>query len=127
MKAQETVNGVSYSLPEQAQSEYLNALYGGGYTFSNEPRIPGGEEILLRSLLGRVDLCAYGLEPINFNTGNFLLETADWDWAGPGESRLTLTRSYNALSPEKDGPFGAKWSSLFPSGLVSFKRLPMRS
>ena len=69
MKAQETVNGVSYSLPEQAQSEYLNALYGGGYTFANEPRIPGGEEILLRSLLGRVDLCAYGLEPINFNTG----------------------------------------------------------
>ena len=120
MKAQETVNGVSYSLPEQAQSEYLSALYGGGYTFSNEPRIPGGEEILLRSLLGRVDLCAYGLEPINFNTGNFLLETADWGWAGPGESRLTLTRSYNTQSPEKDGPFGAKWSSPLGEHLVLY-------
>ena len=120
MKAPETVNGVDYSVSERKQSEYLNKLYGGSYTFTNEPRIPGGEEILLRALLGRVNLCAYGLEPINFNTGNFLLETVDLDWIGPGESRLTLTRTYNTQSPEKDGPFGAKWSSPLAEHLLFY-------
>ena len=48
---------------------------------------------------------------MNFNTGNFLLETEDQQLAGLGEATLRLDRSYNAQSEAKDGPFGAKWAS----------------
>ncbi|MBQ8935093.1 MAG: DNRLRE domain-containing protein, partial [Oscillospiraceae bacterium] len=117
MKAPERVIGVNYTAQEQKQSEYLNKLYGGNYTFSNSAKAPVDDRALDMSLLGRNKMCAYGWEPINFNTGNFLLETADGTWADLGLAELTVDRTYNAQSDAADGPFGAHWSSTWTEHL----------
>ena len=117
MKAPERVIGVNYTAQEQKQSEYLNKLYGGNYTFSNTAKAPVDDRALNMSLLGRNKLCAYGWEPINFNTGHFLLETVDGAWADLGLAELTVDRTYNAQSDAADGPFGAHWSTTWTEHL----------
>ena len=117
MKAPERLIGVSYTAEEQKQSEYLNRLYGGNYSFSNQAVAPVDDRALDMSLLGRNKLCANGFEPINFNTGNFLLETVDYSLADLGLAALTLDRTYNSRSDAPNGPFGAKWSSTWTEHL----------
>ena len=119
MEAAAKPAGVSYTPQEEKQSEYLNSLYGGNYTFSAEPRIPDGDAIVLMSRLGLVDLCSYGLEPVNFNTGNFLLETLDGQWTDLDQT-VTLQRSYNTQSRDENGLFGAKWASSLNEHLVLY-------
>ena len=119
MEAAAKPTGVSYTPQEEKQSEYLNSLYGGNYTFSAEPRIPDGDAIVLMSKLGMVDLCSYGLEPVNFNTGNFLLETLDGQWTDLDQT-VTLQRSYNTQSRDENGLFGAKWASSLNEHLVLY-------
>lgn len=117
MKAPAYETEVKPELPEQKQSEYLNKLYGGNYTFSGEAKAPVDDRALDISLLGRNKLCANGFEPINFNTGNFLLETVDYSLADLGLAALTLDRTYNSRSDAPNGPFGAKWSSTWTEHL----------
>ena len=117
MKAPAYETEVKPELPEQKQSEYLNKLYGGNYTFSGEAKAPVDDRALDMSLLGRNKLCANGFEPINFNTGNFLLETADYSLSDLGLAVLTLDRTYNSRSDAPNGPFGAKWSSTWTEHL----------
>ena len=117
MKAPERLIGVSYTAEEQKQSEYLNRLYGGNYSFSNQAVAPVDDRALDKSLLGRNKLCANGFEPINFNTGNFLLETVDYSLSDLGLAALTLDRTYNSRSDAPNGPFGAKWSSTWTEHL----------
>ena len=117
MKAPAYETEVKPELPEQKQSEYLNKLYGGNYTFSGEAKAPVDDRALDMSLLGRNKLCANGFEPINFNTGNFLLETVDYSLPDLGLAVLTLDRTYNSRSDAPNGPFGAKWSSTWTEHL----------
>ena len=117
MKAPAYETEVKPELPEQKQSEYLNKLYGGNYTFSGEAKAPVDDRALDMSLLGRNKLCANGFEPINFNTGNFLLETVDYSLSDLGLAVLTLDRTYNSRSDAPNGPFGAKWSSTWTEHL----------
>lgn len=117
MKAPAYETEVKPELPEQKQSEYLNKLYGGNYTFSGEAKAPVDDRALDKSLLGRNKLCANGFEPINFNTGNFLLETVDYSLSDLGLAALTLDRTYNSRSDAPNGPFGAKWSSTWTEHL----------
>ena len=120
MKAPERTLGVSYTAEEQKQSEYLNRLYGGNYTFSSQPKAPTDGRALNRGLLGRNKLCAYGFEPVNFNTGNFLLETADYALADLGLASFALDRTYNAQSEAANGPFGSRWSSTWSEHLLLY-------
>ena len=129
MKAPTYATEVKPDLPEQKQSEYVNKLYGGNYTFSGEAKAPVDDRALDMSLLGRNKLCANGFEPINFNTGNFLLETADYTLADLGLAALTLDRTYNSRSDAPNGPFGARWSStwtehlrLYTEGDITFTK-----
>ena len=121
MQPPERVVGVNYTAEEQAQSEYLNKLYGGNYTFSNEDSAPTDSKALDQSLLGSNKLCARGFEPINFNTGNFILQAVDGSWAGYGLAELGLIRTYNAQSSEADGFFGAKWATQLSQHLTLYK------
>ena len=111
IEAPERIEGVQYTPEEQKQSEYLDSLYGGNYTFSDENKAPKDDRQLDKSVLGRNKLCANGFEPINFNTGNFLLEARDGYWTDQGLAVVDLFRTYNTLSDAENGPFGAKWSS----------------
>ena len=126
---EERVEGVAHNVEDFTQSEYLNDLYGGNYTFSAEPNPPSHEFALDQSLLGPHRFCSLGFEPLNFNTGNFFLQTQDLRLADLGGSALEIIRTYNSQSAETDGPFGAKWATeygqhlrLFNDGSVGYRR-----
>ena len=73
LAAEERIEGVQHNVENFTQSEYLNDLYGGNYTFSDTPNPPSLSFALDQSLLGPHRFCSLGFEPINFNTGNFYL------------------------------------------------------
>ena len=120
MRAPERLIGVSYSAEEQDQSEYLNNLYGGNYTFSSLETAPVDERSLDMSLLGRNRICAYGFEPVNFNTGNFLLEAEDYRLTDLGLAFFAVDRTYNSRSDAVNGLFGARWSSTWNEHLLLY-------
>ncbi len=110
------------------QDSVLNALYGGNYTYSSTPNPPSHEFALDQSLLGPHRFCSLGFEPVNFNTGNFFLQTQDLSLPGMAGS-FDLIRTYNTKSNAADGPFGAKWETnlshhlrLFADGSVAWRR-----
>ena len=121
LPAKPVVEGVQYNPVETAQSEYINDLYGGNYTFSDHLTPPSGAKEVDQKLLGRSTRCAYGFEPINFNTGNFLLESADYEREDQGSSKLVIFRTYNAKADMVDGPFGAKWQFAYSEHLIFYK------
>ena len=111
------------------QSEYLNDLYGGNYTFSAEPNPPSHEFALDQSLLGPHRFCSLGFEPLNFNTGNFFLQTQDLRLADLGGSALEIIRTYNSQSAETDGPSarsGRRNTASICACLTTERRLPPR-
>ena len=127
--AEERIEGVVHNVADFTQSEYLNDLYGGNYTFSTEANPPSVSFALDESLLGPHRFCSLGFEPVNFNTGNFFLQTADFSLPDLGTSALEIVRTYNTQSSESDGPFGAKWATeysqhlrLFNDGSVGYRR-----
>ena len=129
LAAEERIEGVQHNVENFTQSEYLNDLYGGNYTFSDTPNPPSLSFALDQSLLGPHRFCSLGFEPINFNTGNFYLQTRDYALADLGTSGFDVVRTYNAQSNETDGPFGAKWTTeysqhlrLFNDGSVGYRR-----
>ena len=113
----ETPLGVNNTAEEQKQGEYLDELYGGNYIFATEEKAPTDERKLINELLGKNKYCGYGFEPINFNSGNFILETVDGSWADQGQALLSLDRTYNAQSEAANGPFGEKWESAWTEHL----------
>jgi len=54
--------------------------------------------------------CSSGLEPINFNTGNYFMKSLDYHLSDIGDIGLTILRTYNAQSDKEYGLFGAQWS-----------------
>ncbi|MEG1754172.1 MAG: DUF6531 domain-containing protein, partial [Christensenella sp.] len=117
---EEKLDAVKFTAEEYEQSKYLDDLYGGGYTFSTEPSPPKGERLLNLKMLGKNKYCAIGFEPINFNTGNFFMEQADFVLADIGQANLNVVRTYNTQSEMTDGPFGAGWDSEFAQHLVLY-------
>ena len=96
--------------------------YGGNYTFSTEANPPSVSFALDESLLGPHRFCSLGFEPVNFNTGNFFLQTADFSLPDLGTSALEIVRTYNTQSSESDGPFGAKWATEYLSLIHILRR-----
>lgn len=117
--------GVSYTPEEQNQSEYLDKLYGGNYIFGTEETTPTDDRQLNKALLGRNKYCGYGFEPINFNSGDFILEAEDVTLSDLGLAQFALRRTYNSQSEEKDGPFGAngKAPGFHTCGFTQAKKL----
>ena len=111
---------VSYTPPVQRQSAFLDRLYGGNYIFGTAETAPDPDRQLNTALLGSNKYCGYGFEPINFNTGNFLLETRDLLVPDLVDTAFEVLRTYNAQSEIKDGPFGARWESAWSSHLRSY-------
>jgi hypothetical protein len=116
-------------LEEEEQSLYVNSLYGGDYTFSNDTSPPPSSQRIDEKLLGSNKYCGLGFEPININTGNFYMQRQDYAFADIGAANLNLLRSYNTKSDLKDGPFGAKWESnisqhlrLYKDGTIAYVR-----
>ncbi|WP_165443467.1 DUF6531 domain-containing protein [Olsenella sp. Marseille-P4559] len=58
--------------------------------------------------------CAYGGDPINMSTGNYILQSSDIS-LGIG-SRVSIERTYNSL-PAARGLFGRGWSSILDESL----------
>ncbi|MDO5539019.1 MAG: RHS repeat-associated core domain-containing protein [Eubacteriales bacterium] len=112
---------VNIRLEETAQDEALSSLYGGDRTFSLKEDPPSAERALDQSLLGKSRHCALGFEPVNFNTGNFLLEARDGLLECADGTSFDLTRIYNARSEDTDGPFGARWSSEYSQYLQVYQ------
>ncbi len=61
------------------------------------------------ALMGRGKHCEYGFEPINLNTGNFILEATDAT-VPQVEGDFALARTYNAQGDGYSSPFGRNWS-----------------
>ena len=93
-----------------AQSDYLSSLYGGDHTFSLKTDPPKANLKINQKLLGKSQYCALGFEPVNFNTGNFLVEAGDYSYPLREGTSFDIIRTYNAQSTQTDGPFGAGWS-----------------
>ena len=111
---------VTNDLYEYKQSEFLNNLYGGDYTFSKEPTAPTGERLIDLTLLGKNKYCAIGYEPINFNTGNFFMMQTDYAYEDLGGANLNIVRTYNTKAEAENGPFGAKWENDFTQHLMFY-------
>ena len=126
--AEEEPEAEEHRVESFQQDSFLNKLYGGNYTFADTPQPPSHEFALNQSLLGPHRFCSLGFEPVNFNTGNFFLQTRDLKLPGL-EGRFDLIRTYNTQSNSADGPFGAKWETnlsqhlrLFADGSVAWRR-----
>ncbi|MGN0319478.1 MAG: DNRLRE domain-containing protein, partial [Lachnospira sp.] len=61
------------------------------------------------ALMGRGFHCEYGYEPVNLNTGNFILEAQDASIT-EYNSEFTIDRTYNAKRSESNSLFGRGWS-----------------
>ncbi|MDR1796187.1 MAG: DUF6531 domain-containing protein [Clostridiales Family XIII bacterium] len=61
-------------------------------------------------LAGKVRCCAYGGDPVNLATGNFVYSKTDLEI--PGRFPLEFKRTYNS-SGGQDGPLGPGWSHNF--------------
>lgn len=68
------------------------------------------------ALMGRGKHCEYGFEPINLNTGNFILEATDASVPGLSGD-FSLTRTYNAQGDGYLSPFGRNWSFAWDESL----------
>ncbi len=68
------------------------------------------------ALMGRGRHCEYGFEPINLNTGNFILEATDASVPGLGGD-FALTRTYNAQGDGYLSSFGRNWSFAWDESL----------
>lgn len=68
------------------------------------------------ALMGRGKHCEYGFEPINLNTGNFILETTDASVPGLSGD-FSLTRTYNVQGDGYLSPFGRNWSFAWDESL----------
>lgn len=106
------------SIPEQ--EPLLSSLYGGDTTFSTGEEVPAANVEINEKLLGKSDYCSLGFEPVNFNTGNFFLETIDVQLSDIGEAQLSLMRTYNTQSSTTDGVFGEKWATEYSMYLQIF-------
>ncbi|MDR1891500.1 MAG: DNRLRE domain-containing protein [Oscillospiraceae bacterium] len=61
------------------------------------------------ALMGRGLHCEYGFEPINLNTGNFLLEATDATIPDLGGD-FNISRTYNSKGEAYNSLFGRRWS-----------------
>ena len=61
------------------------------------------------ALMGRGFHCEYGYEPVNLNTGNFILEAQDAS-VTEYNSEFTIDRTYNAKRSGNSSLFGRGWS-----------------
>ena len=91
---------------------------------SKDPKMQIGNPIeeelaaMVAWLLGKgvKGLCEFGLEPINYNTGNFLYDAQDLklpDYTG----EFTLDRIYNSIGSKKNGAFGYGWEFAYDISL----------
>ena len=111
---------VVYIQQEYTQAQYLDDLYGGGYTFDPNATPPSAAVLRGQFLLGAAAHCFLGFEPINFNTGNFFIMARDYSHSELGDAQMNISRTYNTQSTELNGPFGARWSSELAMHLVLY-------
>lgn len=62
-----------------------------------------------RALIGRGLHCEYGYEPVNLNTGNFIMEQTDTT-IPEIEGSFDIFRTYNSLGENANSIFGRRWS-----------------
>jgi RHS repeat-associated protein len=67
--------------------------------------------------MGRSQTSEFDLEPVNMNTGNFLLESVDAQNA-EYTGDFSLTRTYNSIGPKTAGAFGRGWTFEYQQTLV---------
>ena len=67
-------------------------------------------------LMGRGLHCEYGYEPINLNTGNFVVEREDYSVPDFG-GNFTLSRTYNSKGAKYNSIFGRGWSFEYDQSL----------
>lgn len=67
-------------------------------------------------LMGRGKHCEYGFEPVNMNTGNFVLEGIDAQ-APDLDGDFEIRRTYNSKASAESGALGRGWSLSFTDRL----------
>ncbi len=77
----------------------------GDLTEDQKRRIDSG-------LMGRGKHCEYGFEPVNMNTGNFVLEGIDAS-APDAEGAFEVRRTYNSKDANTSGALGRGWALSF--------------
>ena len=104
----EKKEAVKKELKEYQQEKRLTSLYSGNATFTVEEPAPEDTRALNQALLGSNLQCSFGFEPVNFNTGNFMLEALDYRKSQASGMPFEILRTYNAQSETTDGAFGEK-------------------
>lgn len=127
IKAEHTViksekkEAVKKELKEYQQEKRLTSLYSGNATFTVEEPAPEDTRALNQALLGSNRQCSFGFEPVNFNTGNFMLEALDYRKSQASGMPFEILRTYNAQSETTDGAFGEKWASEYTQHLCMYQ------
>lgn len=127
MKPPETQNGETNDLIDFTDVDTLRDLYGDTYLFTQDMLTPPASDTLDQAILGKYKHCSIGFEPVNFNTGNFFLQTSDCSLSDIGGA-LEILRTYNTQTTVTDGPFGKGWEfaysqklELYADGNIGFR------
>jgi len=84
----------------------------------NPPVLSEQDKIKIDSLLmGRALHCEFGYEPINLNTGNFIVEHEDY-FIPDYDGNFSLLRTYNSKAAMYNSIFGRGWSFQYSQGLA---------
>ena len=90
--------------------------------YNPPPLSDADKEKIDKQLMGRGLHCQFGFEPVNLNTGNFILETTDASMPAY-QGTFDLPRTYNSKGAAYTSAFGRGWQ--FPYGeSISKKRDP---
>ncbi len=112
----EDTEGETNDLIDFSDVDVLRDLYGDTYLFTRDMLTPPASDQLDQATLGKYKHCSIGFEPINFNTGNFFLQTNDVSLTDIGGA-LNILRTYNTQTSVVDGPFGHGWEFAYSQRL----------
>ncbi|MCG2796722.1 MAG: DUF6531 domain-containing protein, partial [Actinomycetia bacterium] len=95
---------------------YGNCNSVGGYA-DVQPWV--GQTVWYGRVNGHDPHCPARGEPVNMNTGNFYSTHTDLDFEGTGP-HIDITRTYNSIDAETDGPLGYGWSYTYSARLETY-------
>ncbi|MGC4018613.1 MAG: DNRLRE domain-containing protein [Muricomes sp.] len=84
--------------------------------YSPEPLTDADKRKIDGALMGRGLHCEFGFEPVNLNTGNFLMEQED-AVLPELNGKFSILRTYNSKGTDQNSLFGRGWSFAYDQGL----------
>ena len=94
-----------------------NPTKNGNRPYNPEPLNDDMKRRIDSALMGRGKHCEFGFEPINLNTGNFYMNTADVSITDLN-GKFEIERTYNSKNAGYNSIFGRGWQFAYSEGLT---------